>query len=203
MDALLEPTPPDVERRKILFIQSSPQMAGFFVFRHSGMLAMGNTMTTLFLTAFLMSAQLITLDARDKDLGDFLRFMGNVAGMNVVIHPAVQGKVDLMVKEAQWEQVLDVVLKTHGLAKEVEGNIMRVVPNAVFEAEAKQKAATAGACLNALPLQTHTYFLNYAKAEDIAAIISRLLSPRGSVVAYPARDAVIVRDVENAEQCSH
>ena len=63
-------------------------------------------MTTLFLTAFFVSAQLITLDARDMDLGDFLRFMGNVAGMNVVIHPAVQGKVNLMVKEAQWEQVL-------------------------------------------------------------------------------------------------
>ena len=183
--------------------KARPKWAGFFAFPHSGMLVMGNTMTSLLLTAFLVSPQLIRLDARDMDLGDFLRFMANVAGMNVVIHPAVQGKVHLTVKEAQWEQVLDVVLKTHGLAKEVEGNIMRVVPNAVFEAEAKQKAATAAACLNALPLQTHTYFLNYAKAEDIAAIISRWLSPRGSVVAYPARNAVIVRDVENAEQCSH
>ena len=186
-----------------LYPKPAPNGRAFFAFPHSGMLVMGSTMTTLFLTSFLVSAQLITLDARDMDLGDFLRFMGNVAGMNVVIHPAVQGKVNLIVKEAQWEQVLDMVLKTHGLAKEVEGNIMRVVPNAVFEAEAKQKAATAAACLNALPLQTHTYLLNYAKAEDIAAIISRLLSLRGSVVAYPARNAVIVRDVENAEQCSH
>lgn len=183
--------------------KARPQWASFFAFRHSGMLVIGNTMTSLLLTAFLVTSQLITLDARDMDLGDFLRFMGNVAGMNVVIHPAVQGKVHLMVKEAEWERVLDVVLKTHGLAKEVEGNIMRVVPIAVLEAEAKQKAATAAACLNALPLQTHSYILNYAKAEDIAAIISRLLSPRGSVVAYPSRNAVIVRDVENAEQCSH
>ncbi|PYS00878.1 MAG: hypothetical protein DMG16_14480 [Acidobacteria bacterium] len=66
----------------------------------------------------------------------------------------------------------------------------------------RQKAAAEQACLNALPLQTHTYFLNYAKAENIAPIISRMLSPRGSVVAYPARNAVIVRDIRNAEQCS-
>src|SRR5437764_6064491 len=125
-------------------------------------------MTTLFLTAFFVFAQLITLDARDMDLGDFLRFMGNVADLNVVINPAIQGKVNLMVKEARWEQVLDMVLKTHGLAKEVEGNIMRIFPLAIVEAEARQKAATAAACLNALPLQTHTYFLNYARAEDIA-----------------------------------
>ena len=203
MDALLEAKRPNVERRKIASSKACPNGRAFFAFPHSGMLVMGITMTTLFLTVFLVSAQLITLDARDMDLGDFLRFMGNIAGMNVVIHPAVQGKVNFIVKEAQWEQVLDMVLKTHGLAKEVEGNIMRVVPVSVLEAEAKQKAATAAACLNALPLQTHTYSLNCARAEDIAPIISRLLSPRGSVVAYPARNAVIVRDVENAEQCSH
>ena len=128
--------------------------------------------------------------------------MASAANLNVVLHPAVQGKVNLMVREARWEQVLDMVLKSHGLAKEVEGNIMRIFPLANLEAEARQKAAAEQACLNALPLQTHTYFLNYAKAENIAPIISRMLSPRGSVVAYPARNAVIVRDIRNTEQCS-
>jgi type IV pilus assembly protein PilQ len=136
------------------------------------------------------------------DLGDFLRFMGNAANMNLVLHPAVQGKVNLMVKEARWEEVLDVVLKTHGLAKEVEGKIMRIAPVAIFEAEQRQKAATAGACLNALPLQTHVYFLNYARAENVAVLLSKMLSPRGSVVAYPSRNAVIVTDVEHPEECS-
>ena len=154
---------------------------------------------TLILTAFLASAQLVTLDARDMDLGDFFRFMGSAANMNVVLHPAVRGKVNLMVSEARWEQVLDMVLTSYGLAKEVEGNIMRIVPIAVLEAEAKQKAAAGQACLNALPLQTHAYFLNYAKAENIAPIISTMLSPRGSVVAFPGRNAVIVRDVNTAE----
>ena len=156
---------------------------------------------TLIFTAFLASTQLVTLDARNMDLGDFFRFMGSAANLNVVLHPAVQGKVNLMVREARWELILDMVLKSHGLTKEVEGNIMRIVPIAVLEAEAKQKAAAEQACLNALPLQTHTYFLNYARAESVAPIISTMLSPRGSVVAYPARNAIIVRDVQSAE-CS-
>src|SRR5207249_5648838 len=122
----------------------------------------------LILTVFLASAQLVTLDARDMDLGDFFRFMASAANLNVVLHPAVQGKVNLVVKEARWEQVLDMVLRTHGLAKEVEGNIMRILPLASFEAEARQKAATTAACLNALALQTHAYFFNYARAENIA-----------------------------------
>jgi type IV pilus assembly protein PilQ len=160
------------------------------------------TISTLVLMAFFASAQFVSIDARDMDLGDFLRFMANIANMNVLLHPAVQGKVNLMVKEARWEQVLDVVLKTHGLAKEVEGNIMRIAPTATFEAEQREKAATAEACLKALPLQTHVYFLNYARAENVAVLISKMLSPRGSVVAYPARNAVIVTDVERPEQCS-
>src|SRR5260370_36353552 len=107
------------------------------------------TISTLILAAFLASAQFVSIDARDMDLGDFLRFMANIANMNVVLHPAVQGKVNLMVKEARWEQVLDVVLKTHGLAKEVEGNIMRIAPAASLENEQRQKGATAEACLKA------------------------------------------------------
>ena len=156
----------------------------------------------LVLGAFLGSAQMVSIDARDLDLGDSFRLIANVANINVVIHPSVQGKVNLAVKEVRWEQVLDLVLKSHGLSKEVEGNIMRILPVASLEAEQKQKAALEQACINALPLQTHLYVLNYARAEDVSPIISKLLSPRGSVVAYHARNTVIVRDVESPSACS-
>ena len=153
------------------------------------------TISIFILSGFLASAQLVSLDTREMDLSDFFRLMANMANRNVVLHPAVQGKVNLMVKDAPWEQVLDLVLKNHGLGQEVEGNTVRIAPAAAFEAELKQKAATEEARLNALPLQTHIYVLNYARAGDIALVLSKMLSPRGSVIAYPARNAVIVRDV--------
>ena len=136
------------------------------------------TTSTLILAAFLASAQAtVSLDTTDMALNDFFRLIGKIANMNVVLHPAVEGKVNLMVKDAPWEQVLDLVLKNHGLGKEVEGNIMRIAP------------------LATLPLQTHIYFLQYARAEDMALIIAKSLSPRGSVIAYPPLNAVIVTDV--------
>jgi type IV pilus assembly protein PilQ len=158
-------------------------------------------MTTLVLAALLTSGQLMSLDARDMDMSDFFRLMATVGNINVVLHPAVQGKVNLSVKDVPWQQVLDMVLKNYGLSKEMEGNVIRIVPVAVIEAEEKQKAATAAACLNALPLQTHIYLLNYARADAVAPIISKMLSPRGSVAAYASRNAVIVTDVEHPEQC--
>src|SRR6476646_9944937 len=115
------------------------------------------TISTLTLGAFLASAQLVSIDARDINLSDFFRFMADVADVNIVIHPAVQGKVNLTVKDAPWEQLLDLVMKNYGLGKEVEGNVMRIAPIAAFEAEYKQRAATEQARLNALPLQTQIY----------------------------------------------
>ena len=152
------------------------------------------TISTLTLAAFL-AAQLVSVDARDMDLTDFLRFMAEAANVNIVIHPAVQGKVNLTVKDAQWEQLLDLIMKNYGLGKEVEGNLIRIAPIAAFEAEYRLRAATEQARLNALPLQTQIYFLNYAKADEVALVVSRMLSPRGSVIAYRPRNALIVRDV--------
>jgi len=152
------------------------------------------TISTLTLAAFL-AAQLVSVDARDMDLTDFFRFMAEAANVNLVIHPLVQGKVNLTVKDAQWEQLLDLVMKNYGLGKEVQGNVMRIAPIAAFEAEYKQRAATEQARLNALPLQTQIYFLNYAKADDVALVVSRMLSPRGSVITYRPGNALIVTDV--------
>ena len=141
------------------------------------------TIPTLILAAVL-SAQLVSLDVKEMDLSDFARFMAETANMNVVLHPTVQGKVNLMVKDATWEQVLDLVLKNHGLAKEIEGNTIRIAPAASF-------AGT---------LQTRIYFLHYARAEDMAVVISKMLSPGSSVVVYPPLNALIVRDVAPPSQ---
>lgn len=153
------------------------------------------TISSLILATFLASAQLVSLDTREMDLSDFFRLMGRLANMNVVLHPAVEGKVNLMVKDAPWEQVLDLVLRNHGLGKEVEGNTVRIAPLGTFEPGYKQSLAAEEARLNLLPLQTHIYFVQYAKAEDLAVVVSKMLSPRGSVIAYLSRNALIVRDV--------
>src|SRR4051812_49054138 len=111
------------------------------------------TISTLILAALFASGQLISIDTRDMDLSDFFRLMARMVNMNVVLHPAIEGKVNLMVSDAPWEQVLESVMKNYGLEKEVDGNIIRIAP-----------AATIEASLNALPLQTQVYVLKYAKA---------------------------------------
>jgi type IV pilus assembly protein PilQ len=150
---------------------------------------------TLIFAALLLAAQSVSLDVKDMELTDFFRLIADAGSVNIVVHPAVQGKISLTVKDVPWDQLLDVVTKNYGLEKEVAGSVVRIVPVKAFEAEYRQIAAVEEARLNALPLQTRIYVLSYARAEDIAAIVSRLLSPRGSVVVYRPLNALIVRDI--------
>ena len=114
------------------------------------------TIPTWLLATFL-SAQLVSLDTAEMELSAFIRSVAKTANMNVVLHPAVQGKVNLVVKDVAWEEILDLVLKNHGFVKEIEGNTIRIAPEGT------------------LPLHTYVYYLKYARAEVLAPIIATLL----------------------------
>jgi type II secretory pathway component HofQ len=153
------------------------------------------TIPTLILATLLGGAQSVSFDVKDMKLTDFFRLLADAGSVNVVVHPAVEGNISLTIKDVPWDQLLDVVTKNYGLEKEVTGNIVRIVPVRAIEAEYRQRAAAEQARLNALPLQTRVYVLHYGRAEDIAAIVSKFLSPRGSVVVYRPLNALIVRDI--------
>jgi len=154
------------------------------------------TVVGLILATLLMAApQDVSLDLRDADLRDFFRLMAETSNINIVLHPAVQGKITLSVKDAPSNVLMDVVLKNYGLTTEINGNVMRVVPLSVIADEYRQRAAIEQARLASLPLVTRTYILNYVKAADVARIMSQFLSPYGSIVVDQRRNAVIVRDI--------
>jgi len=148
----------------------------------------------LVLSAVLAAPQTVSFDLKDADLRDFLTEMGRAGDLNVVVHPTVSGKITLSVKDAAWQPLLEIVLKNYGLESELQGDLMRIVPTAVLETEHRQRAALEEARRAAAPLATRVIILNYARAVDVAAIVSRFLSPRGTVVVDSRKNAIIIRD---------
>jgi type IV pilus assembly protein PilQ len=144
--------------------------------------------------------QSVSIDVRDADLGGFLLSMGTLGNRNIVVHPEVQGKVTLNVRDANWDDVLDMVLKNYRLGREVQGNLIRIAPLSVLQDEYKQRASTEAARLDSLPLETRVYPLNYAKATDVVPILLKLVSPRGIVIADPRTNMIIIRDVVDQGQ---
>jgi len=154
------------------------------------------TVVGLILGTLLMTApQEVSLDVRDADLREFFKLLAGTSNLNIVMLPAVQGKITLSVRNAPRDILMDVVLKNYGLATEISGNVMRIVPQSVIANEYRQRAQMENARQASLPMETRTYILNYAKAADVAPIISQFLSPGAVIVVDPRRNALIIRDI--------
>lgn len=78
----------------------------------------------------------ISLDVKDADIRDVLRSFGELAGVNVAIDPEVRGSVTVRLTDVRWEDALDVILRSNGLAVEGDVRILRVGTPASLAGEA-------------------------------------------------------------------
>ena len=70
----------------------------------------------------------ISLDFQGADLRAVLRTFAEISGLNIVIDPAVQGTVDVALRDVPWDQALDIILRANKLGYFVDGTIVRIAP---------------------------------------------------------------------------
>jgi type IV pilus assembly protein PilQ len=144
------------------------------------------------------NGEVIDLDLKQADIGDFFRLIGEISGLNVIVDQNVTGTVTVTLHDVPWDQALDIVLRNYNLGGILENrNVLRIATRATLQAEETQRKAARDALANAVPPVSHTYILSYAKAPDVASTLlaSGVLSPRGRVVPEARRNAIIVTDV--------
>jgi type IV pilus assembly protein PilQ len=71
--------------------------------------------------------RLITLDFQDADIKTVLRLMAEYGNTSIISGEDVKGKVTLTIKNTPWEQALDAILDTQGLAKKQMGDVLSVM----------------------------------------------------------------------------
>jgi len=114
----------------------------------------------------------------------------------MVIDPAVQGTVDVMLTEVPWDQAMEIILRGSKLGYTIDGTVVRIAPLAVLadEESARQKLAEAQELAGDLAVLTRA--LSYAKAETLAPLVTRAsLSPRGEVQVDERTNTLIIRDL--------
>lgn len=137
----------------------------------------------------------ISVDFKDADVVDIVRLFAEVGGFQVVVDPGVSCKLTLKLNEVRWPSALDVALKSCGLGRDEENDIVRVAPLAKLTAEtAAQRKLDEERSLSG-PLQMRTYRLSYSRAAELAPIIKKFLSPRGEVIFDSRTNTLIVMDV--------
>ena len=140
----------------------------------------------------------ISVNLKDVDLKDFFRLIHEISGLNVVLDPSVHGSVTLVLDEVPWDQALDIVLSNNGLAKELNGNVLRIASEDTLKREAEQRRDLAKAQSEAVDTVTETKTLSYAKATALTGTIKRFLSSRGDVIADDRTNTLIISDIPSS-----
>jgi type IV pilus assembly protein PilQ len=137
----------------------------------------------------------ISVNLKDVDLKDFFRLIHEISGLNVVLDPNVKGTLTVVLDDVPWDQALDIVLKNNDLARELEGNVLRIATVETLRKEAESRRAQVDAEALAVDKVSVTRFLSYAKAKDVIVTIKKFVSQRGDVVADDRTNAVIINDI--------
>ncbi len=137
----------------------------------------------------------ISVNLKDVDLKDFFRLIHEISGLNVVLDPNVHGTLTIVLDDVPWDQALDIVLKNNDLARELEGNVLRIATVDTLKKEADGRRAQVEAEALAVEKISITRFLSYAHAKDVMLTVKKFLSVRGDVVADERTNAIIVNDI--------
>jgi len=141
------------------------------------------------------SGQPISLSLKDADIKDVLRMFHDISKMNIVVHPAVRGKVTVDLNKVPWDQAMDIILKNNGLDYIYENNVIWVAPAAEIARKFAEQQRLQKQKLLAEEPVTFTKRLSYAKASNMRNIASKFLSDRGDIIVDTRTNTLIIREV--------
>ena len=141
----------------------------------------------------------ISLDFQGADLRAVLRTFAEISGLNIVIDPAVQGSVDVSLRDVPWDQALDIILRANKLGYSVDGTIVRVAPLNVLADEEKQRRQLAEQQALAGELKVATITLSYATADQVKGLLLKsALSQRGTIEVDTRSNTLIISDLQSS-----
>ncbi|WP_277810833.1 type IV pilus secretin PilQ [Chromohalobacter canadensis] len=141
----------------------------------------------------------VSLNFQNIQVREVLSVLSDFSGVNIVASDSVQGSVTLNLTQVPWDQALDLILKSHGLASRREGDVIVVAPADELAQMERQTLENRAQSQQLAPLKTEYVQVRYAKATDLATMLRGsegfgLLSERGRVTVDERTNTLLVRD---------
>lgn len=128
----------------------------------------------------------LSINFQNIDVRSVLAVIADFTGINFVTSDSVQGSITINLKDVPWDQALEVIMRTKGLSKRQNGNVIWIAPAGeiarIEEEELKANAIVA----EFTPLVSDIIQINYAKASDIADVIKSVRVVRQGAVSSTA-----------------
>ncbi len=145
---------------------------------------------------FTYTGEKLSLNFQDIDVRSVLQLIADFTDLNLVASDTVQGNITLRLQNVPWDQALELVLKTKGLAQRKVGNVLLVAPADEIAARERQELEAQQQIAELAPLRRELIQVNYAKASQIAALFQSVTSgqdsaDRGSVTVDDRTNSII------------
>lgn len=157
---------------------------------------------------FAFTGQRLSLNFQDIEVRAVLQIIADFTGLNLVASDTVSGKITLRLQNVPWDQALALVLKTKGLDKRQDGNVLMVAPAAEIAERERQELESKKQVQELAPLQTEHIRIRYARAKDLYKLFSPAgggsgqgaagQAPSGTGSILSSRGKVIVDDRTNS-----
>lgn len=149
---------------------------------------------------FPYSGEKLSLNFQDIEVRSVLQLIADFTNLNLVASDTVSGRITLRLQSVPWDQALELVLKTKGLDKRKVGNVLMVAPADEIANRERLELENSRQVAELAKLQTEFVQVNYAKASDIAKLLSAeqgLMSSRGSVSVDARTNTLLIQDTAN------
>ena len=155
----------------------------------------------------------LSLNFQNIEIRSLLQVIADFTNFNIVTSDSVSGALTLRLKDVPWDQALDIIMQAKNLGMRKNGSVLWIAPKDEINAKEKLEFEAKAAIENLEPLRTQSFQLNYTKAIAIAqgltgtgasaggggggggGTTSRILSPRGSVIAEARTNQLFVSDI--------
>ncbi|RYZ95427.1 MAG: type IV pilus secretin PilQ, partial [Moraxellaceae bacterium] len=164
---------------------------------------------------FQFNGEKISLNFQDMEVRAILQILADFSNFNLVASDTVQGRITLRLENVPWDQALALVLKTKGLDKRIDGNVMMIGPAAEIAERERQELSTKKQLEELAPLTTEYLRVRYANARDMFELFrgrnggggsgggggagsnqstGSVLSDRGQAIVDERTNSIIVTD---------
>lgn len=118
----------------------------------------------------------LSLNFQDIEVRSVLQILADFTKLNLVATDSVTGNITLRLQNVPWDQALDIIMRTRGLAKRQEGNILIIAPAAELAESARQIADAQKTIEATQPLRRELIEINYADASAIVTLFQATMS---------------------------
>ncbi len=151
---------------------------------------------------FGYTGERLSLNFQDIEVRSVLQLIADFTNLNVVVSDTVAGKLTLRLKNVPWDQALDIILDSKGLAQRKSGNVLLIAPAEEIATREKLELEALQQVQELAPLRSEYIQINYAKAEDLASLLSggeggvggSLLSERGRVTIDQRTNTLLIQE---------